>query len=92
MGIDNMKPGRDALKESRISVRNFRITRVFLEEIFELQTNTDDLGGEDTNFTICNTSTGNLNAVGRDFLAYVYVKDSKAPGSGSSSKFSFSFH
>jgi hypothetical protein len=40
MGIDNMKPGRDALKESRISVRNFRITRVFLEEIFELQTNT----------------------------------------------------
>jgi hypothetical protein len=65
--------------------------RVFLEEIFELQTNTADLGGGDTNFTICDQSTGNLNLVGRDFLAYVYVKDSKTP-SGSSSKFSFSFH
>jgi len=66
--------------------------RVFLSEIFELQTNTDDLEGGDSSFTICNMSTGNLNAVGRDLFAYVYVKDSKTPGSGSSSKFSFSFH
>ena len=64
----------------------------FSDEIFELVTQTDDLAGSNTSLITCDRYTGRLNAVGRDFFAYVYVKDSKAPGSGSSSKFSFSFH
>jgi hypothetical protein len=49
----------------------------FNEEIFELLTNTDDLNGTNTWSLICD-STGRLNLVGRDLLAYVYVKDSKS--------------
>ena len=63
----------------------------FNEEIFELITQTDDIDGQSTRLVICD-GAGRLNAIGRDFLAYVYVKDSKIPSSGSSSKFSFGFH
>ena len=65
--------------------------KVFLEEIFELQTQTDDLGGKTTNLTICDLATGNLNLIGRDLLAYIYVKDSKASSSGSF-KFGIEFY
>jgi len=63
--------------------------RIFLAEIFELQTQTADLGGRNTNETICD-STGNLNPIGKDLWAYSHVKDSKTSASTNSrTKFSF---
>lgn len=49
----------------------------FLEEIFELITRLNDIGGEDTACLITDPRTGNLNDVGKDLLAYVFVKDEK---------------
>lgn len=49
----------------------------FLEEIFELVTRLDDIGGKDTAALITDPDTGNLNEVGKDLLAYVFVKDKK---------------
>ena len=49
----------------------------FIEEIFELLTRLDDIGGEDTASLITDPDTGNLNELGRDLLAYVFVKDEK---------------
>jgi hypothetical protein len=49
----------------------------FLEEIFELVTRLNDIGGEDTASYITDPETGNLNEVGKDLLAYVFVKDEK---------------
>lgn len=49
----------------------------FLEEIFELITRLNDIGGEDTAGLITDPNTGNLNGVGKDLLAYVFVKDEK---------------
>jgi hypothetical protein len=49
----------------------------FLEEIFELITRLNDIGGEDTASLITDPDTGNLNEVGKDLLAYVFVKDEK---------------
>jgi hypothetical protein len=60
---------------------------VFNEEIFELLTSTDDLNGTNTWSLICDT-TGRFNVIGRDLLAYVYVKDSKSSSSLAGFKFS----
>jgi hypothetical protein len=49
----------------------------FLEEIFELVTRLNDIGGKDTASLITDPDTGHLNEVGKDFLAYVFVKDDK---------------
>jgi hypothetical protein len=49
----------------------------FLEEIFELVTRLNDIGGEDTASLITDPDTGNLNEVGKDLLAFVFVKDDK---------------
>ena len=46
----------------------------FLEEIFELVTGTEDIGRIDTASVIADKN-GNLNDVGRDLFAYVFVKD-----------------
>jgi len=52
--------------------------QVFLSEIFELITGTDDLNGHNTFMTITNPyDNGNLNPIGKDLFAYVFVKDSK---------------
>lgn len=47
----------------------------FLEEIFELVTGTEDIAREDTVSLIADKATGRLNGVGRDLLAYIFVKD-----------------
>jgi hypothetical protein len=49
----------------------------FLEEIFELVTRLNDIGGKDTAALIADPDTGSLNDVGKDLLAYVFVKDEK---------------
>jgi hypothetical protein len=49
----------------------------FLEEIFELITRLDDIGGKDTAILITDPDTGNLNELGKDLLAYIFVKDEK---------------
>jgi len=49
----------------------------FLEEIFELLTRLNDIGGKDTASLITDPDSGNLNEVGKDLLAYVFVKDEK---------------
>jgi hypothetical protein len=49
----------------------------FIEEIFELITRLNDIGGRDTATLITDPDTGNLNEVGKDLLAYVFVKDEK---------------
>jgi hypothetical protein len=49
----------------------------FLEEIFELITRLNDIGEGDTATLITNPETGHLNEIGRDLLAYVFVKDEK---------------
>ena len=51
--------------------------KVFLEEIFELTTRTANLNGHNTFMTITDQYTANLNPVGKDLWAYVFVKDSK---------------
>jgi hypothetical protein len=48
-----------------------------LEEIFELVTRLNDIGGKDTATLITDPDSGNLNEVGKDLLAYVFVKDEK---------------
>lgn len=53
------------------------ILTTFLEEIFELLTRLDDIGGKDTANLITDPETGNLNEIGKDLLAYVFVKDEK---------------
>jgi hypothetical protein len=50
----------------------------FLEELFELITRLDDIGGKDTASMITEAATGELNDIGRDLLAYVFVKDKKS--------------
>lgn len=48
----------------------------FIDAIFGYSTATFGLPEKiDSNLTICDQATGNLNAIGRDLLAYVYVKD-----------------
>jgi hypothetical protein len=47
----------------------------FIEEIFELLTRLNDIGGKDTASLITDPETGDLNGLGRDLLAYVFVKD-----------------
>jgi hypothetical protein len=50
----------------------------FIDAIFGYSTAVFSLGGggsDGRNQTICDQATGNLNAIGRDLLAYVYVKD-----------------
>ena len=49
----------------------------FIEEIFELVTRLNDIGDKDTAGLITDPDTGNLNDVGKDLLAYVFVKDDK---------------
>ncbi len=49
----------------------------FLEEVFELVTRLDDIGGKDTASVITNPDTGEFNDIGTDLLAYVFVKDNK---------------
>ena len=51
----------------------------FCDEIFELVTQTDDLDGSSSTWSVICDRAGRLNAIGRDLLAYVYVKDSKTP-------------
>jgi len=50
---------------------------LFLEEIFELMNRVADLGGVNTNKTITDSSTGDLNSVGKALNCYVHVKDSQ---------------
>ena len=50
----------------------------FLEEIFELITRLNDIGGKDTATLITDPESGKLNEVGKDLLAYVFVKDEKS--------------
>jgi hypothetical protein len=61
-----------------ICIGDFNKLIVFNEEVFELLTNTDDLDGDTTFRVICDMRTGRFNLIGRDLLAYVYVKDSKS--------------
>ncbi|UCE41830.1 MAG: hypothetical protein JSV17_02240 [Candidatus Aminicenantes bacterium] len=49
----------------------------YLEEIFELITRLNDINEKDTATLITNPDTGNLNDVGRDLLAYIFIKDEK---------------
>jgi len=49
----------------------------FLEEIFELITRLNDIGGKDTASLITDSISGNLNEIGKDILVYVFVKDEK---------------
>ncbi len=49
----------------------------FLEELFELITRLDDIGGKDTASLITDPGSGKLNSRGKDLLAYVFVKDKK---------------
>lgn len=49
----------------------------FLEELFELITRLNDIGGKDTAGLITDPDTGKLNEKGKDLLAYVFVKDRK---------------
>jgi hypothetical protein len=49
----------------------------FLEEIFELITRLNDIGERDTASLITDLETGNLNEVGKDLLAYVFIKEDK---------------
>jgi len=49
----------------------------FIEEIFELITRLNDIGEKDTATLITDADSGNLNDVGKDLLAYVFVKDEK---------------
>jgi hypothetical protein len=49
----------------------------FLEEIFELLTRLNDIGGRDTASLIADPDSGGLNERGKDLLAYVFVKDVK---------------
>jgi hypothetical protein len=52
----------------------FRL-ETFLEEIFELVTGTENIAEKDSVSMIANQTTGQLNEVGRDLLAYIFVKD-----------------
>jgi hypothetical protein len=65
--------------------------KVFLSELFEIITRTDDLGGRNTYESITNRATGHLNEIGRDLFAYVHVKDEKIAGTSSKSRFSLGF-
>ena len=47
----------------------------FLEEIFELVTGTENIAEKDTVSMIADNKTGSLNGIGRDLLAYIFVKD-----------------
>ncbi|MBU1199793.1 MAG: hypothetical protein KJ685_08205 [Nanoarchaeota archaeon] len=61
---------------------NSTIKAIWNAEIFELMTETDDLGGRNTNYTITDyKTTGNLNTAGKELLAYIYVKDTQTIGS-----------
>ena len=51
--------------------------KVFLSELFEMITQTDDLAGANTFELITNPATGHLNEIGRDLFAYAHVKDDK---------------
>ena len=61
---------------------NSKRQRVFIAEIVELITRTDDLGGVNT-YTLITNTDGSLNAIGRDLFAYVYVKDEKSANTSS---------
>lgn len=50
----------------------------FLEELFELVTRLDDIDGKDTAGMITDADTGEFNDIGRDLLAYVFIKDKKS--------------
>jgi len=58
------------------SSHRFRL-ETFLEEIFELVTGTENIGGKDTASLITDGKTGRLNRVGQDLFAYIFVKDIK---------------
>jgi hypothetical protein len=79
-GVNPERCGNDILK-----------LKIFLEELFEIITLVDDLGGHNTYETITNPATGHLNEIGGDLFAYVHVKDDKTAGSSSKSKFSLGF-
>lgn len=49
----------------------------FIEELFELVTRLNDIGGRDTANLITDPDNGELNGKGRDLLAYVFIKDRK---------------
>ena len=53
------------------------ILGTFIEEIFELLTRLNDIGGEDTASLITDPDTGNLNEMGKDLFSYVFIKDKK---------------
>jgi hypothetical protein len=65
-----VNPGHCSTYEARLST--------FLEELFELVTRLDDIGGKDTASVITNQDTGEFNDIGRDLLAYVFIKDKKS--------------
>jgi hypothetical protein len=49
----------------------------FLEELFELISRLNDIGGKDTASLITDPVSGRLNEMGKDLLAYIFVKDEK---------------
>jgi hypothetical protein len=74
-GFDNI--GHYA-KVNPNNLKDFQMLCLWLEEIFENMTKTDDLGGLSSNRTITDYgTTGNLNQTGVDLLCYVYAKDTQ---------------
>ena len=53
------------------------VRETFLEEIFELVTSTENIAEKDSVSMIADLTTGQLNKVGRDLFAYIFVKDVK---------------
>jgi hypothetical protein len=49
--------------------------KYFIQSFFRFSTYSGGLGSLEAHSVICNQATGNLNSQGRDFLAYIYVKD-----------------
>ena len=56
---------------------NIKEARVFISEIYELVTRTDDLGGGLNSFEYITDVAGNLKPFAKDLIAYVFVKDEK---------------
>jgi hypothetical protein len=69
---------------------NLRI-RIFIEEIFELITGTAGLYAGTATYPLITDENGNLNQIGKELFAYVYVKDERTASSSSTSRFSIGF-
>jgi hypothetical protein len=80
-GLHGYYDGVYFAKVNPSNIQEYQMLFVWLEEIFELMTKTDDLGGKDSHRTITDwQTTGNLNQTGIDLLCYVYSKDAQKIG------------